>query len=81
MVSVRGLYRGGEVSMTNDQKEALKKVFSAYENYDNSLSYARDVLKTVKELAIVFPAISLENDELGLFKNIYFMRKKEATND
>lgn len=73
--------------MTNDQEEALKKVFSAYENYvvmsdgNNSLSYARDVVETVKELAVVFPAISLENDELGLFKNIYFMAKKEAKDE
>jgi len=69
--------------MTDDQKETLKKVFSTYENYvvmsdgSNSMSYARDVINAVKELAIVFPAISLENDELGLFKNIYFMSKKK----
>ena len=73
--------------MTNDQKEALRKVFSAYESYEvmacegNEISYARDVVYTIPELAKVFPAISLENDELGLFKNIYFMDKKEATND
>ena len=68
--------------MTNNQTEALKKVFSAYENYvvmsdgNNSFSYAKDVLNTIPKLATVFPAISLENDELGLFKNIYFMSKK-----
>ena len=68
--------------MTNDQKEALKKVFSAYEGYvvmscesNNELSYARDVINTIPELAKVFPAISLKNDEMGIFKRIYF--KKE----
>ena len=68
--------------MTNDQKEALKKVFSAYECYEvmsyesnNELSYARDVVNTIPELAKVFPAISLENDDVGIFKRIYF--KKE----
>ena len=70
--------------MTNDQKEALKKVFSAYENYiintdsDKHNSYLSKLLDTIPELSIVFPAISLENDELGLFKNIYFMSKREA---
>ena len=70
---------------TKDQIEALKKVFSAYENYivmsdgNNSISYARDVLNTIPELAKVFPAISLEDDKLGLFKNIYF--KEGGTND
>ena len=68
--------------MMTNQKEALKKVFSAYENYvvmsdgKNSMSYAKDVLDTIPELATVFPAISLEDDKLGLFKNIYFMSKK-----
>ena len=67
--------------MTNNQKEALKKVFSAYENYmvmnceGNEISYARDVINTIPELAKVFPLISLENDEVGIFKRIYF--KKE----
>jgi len=66
--------------LTNDQKEALQKVFSTYENYvvmsdgNNSMSYAKDVINAVKELAIVFPAVSLKNDKLGLFKNIYFMK-------
>jgi len=70
--------------MTNEQKEALEKVFSAYENYivmsdgNNSISYAKDVTKTIPELAKVFPAISLKNDKLGLFKNIYFRNKKKA---
>jgi len=69
--------------MTNDQNQALEKVFSAYENYvvmgdgNNNMSHAKDVMNTVRELAIVFPAISLKNDKLGLFKNIYFMSKKE----
>ena len=68
--------------MYTKQKEALKKVFSAYENYvvmsdgNNSMSYARDVVNTIPELAKVFPSISLENDEFGIFKNIYFMSKK-----
>ena len=63
---------------TKDQTEALKKVFSAYENYivmsdgNNSFSYAKDALNTIPELSTVFPAISLENDKLGIFKNIYF---------
>ena len=71
--------------MTNDQKKALKKIFSAYENYvvmsyeTNSalgeLSYARDVINTIPKLAKVFPSISLKNDEMGIFKRIYF--KKE----
>ena len=66
--------------MTNDQKEALKKVFSAYENYivmsdgNNSYSYAKDVVNTIPELAIAFPAISLENDDVGIFKGIYFKK-------
>ena len=68
--------------MMTKQKNALKKVFSAYVNFvvmsngNNSLSYVRDVINTVKELASVFPTISLENDKLGLFKNIYFMSKR-----
>ena len=71
--------------MTNDQKEALKKVFSAYENYivmsdgANNFSYARDVLNVIPELVIAFPAISLENDDTGIFKEIYF--KKNAKNN
>jgi hypothetical protein len=66
--------------MTNDQKEALKKIFSAYESYvvmsfesgSNEMSYARDVINTIPKLAKVFPTISLENDEMGIFKRIYF---------
>ena len=71
---------------TKDQTEALKKVFSAYENYivnadsDKYDSYLSKLLDTIPKLATVFPAISLEDDRLGLFKNIYFMeKKKEAT--
>ena len=68
--------------MTKDQIEALKKVFSAYENYvvmnieagNNWPSYAKDVVNTIPELAKSFPAISLDNDKLGIFKNIYFMK-------
>ena len=69
--------------MTNDQKEALKKVFSLYENYvvmscesgNNEISYMRDVINAMPELAKVFPTISLENDEMGIFKRIYFDKK------
>jgi len=69
---------------TKNQTEALKKVFSAYEKYiinsdgSNSFSYAKDVLDTIPELAVVFPAISLleTNDKFGIFKNIYFMENK-----
>ena len=66
--------------MTNDQKEALKKVFSAYEGYvvmgceGNPWMYAKDVVNAIPELAKSFPAISLENDKLGIFKNIYFKK-------
>ena len=67
--------------MTNNQKEALKKVFSAYEGYvvmscesNGELSYARDVVNTIPRLAKVFPAISLENDDVGIFKRIYFKK-------
>ncbi|MCK4447572.1 MAG: hypothetical protein KAW56_10885 [Candidatus Marinimicrobia bacterium] len=71
--------------MTNEQKEVLKKVFSAYENYavmscesgNNEISYMRDVVNTVPELAKVFPAVSLENDEMRVFKRIYFKRRTE----
>jgi len=69
--------------MSKDQNKALEKVFSTYENYvvmsdgNMSISYAKDVVNAVKELAIVFPAISLKNDKLGLFKNIYFRSKKK----
>ena len=67
--------------MTNDQKEALKKVFSAYEGYvvmgceGNPWMYARDVVNAIPELVKAFPAVSLKNDSMGVFKNIYF--KKE----
>ena len=69
--------------MTNDQKEALKKVFSAYENYvvmgceGNPVSYMRDVINAVSKLAVMFPAVSLKNDDLGIFKRIYFDYYKE----
>jgi len=72
--------------MMTKQENALRKVFSAYENYvamsdgNNSMSYAKDVINAVKELASVFPAVSLENDKLGLFKNIYFMSKRGVKN-
>jgi hypothetical protein len=62
--------------MKKIQKEALQKIFAAYENYIvmsngyNSISYAKDVLNTIPELAKVFSRISLENDELGLYKNL-----------
>ena len=74
--------------MTKDQIEALKKVFSAYENYvvmsdgNNSFSYAKDVLDTIPKLGIAFPAISLLEtiDKFSIFKNIYFMEtRKEET--
>lgn len=64
--------------MTDQQKEALKRVFSAYENYEvmacegNPWMYAKDVIATIPELAKAFPAISLKKDELGIFKRIYF---------
>ena len=69
--------------MTNDQKEALKKVFSLYENYvvmsyesgNNEISYMRDVINAMPELAKAFPAISLKNDDMGIFKRIYFDNK------
>ena len=75
------LRKKGVSKLTNDQKEALKKVFSSYENYvvmscesNGELSYARDVVNTIPRLAKVFPAISLENDDVGIFKRIYFKK-------
>jgi hypothetical protein len=70
--------------ITKNQKEALKKVFSLYENYvvmkcesgNNWASYAKDVVNAIPELAKAFPVISLENDKLGIFKNIYFKKEK-----
>jgi len=67
--------------MTKDQKEALKKVFSAYESYvvmsceGNPWMYARDVVEVIPELAKAFPKVSLENDDLCIFKEIYFKKK------
>jgi len=67
--------------MTKDQKEALKKVFSAYESYvvmsceGNPWMYARDVVEAIPGLAKAFPKVSLENDDLGIFKEIYFKKK------
>lgn len=69
--------------MTKDQTEALKKVFSAYEGYvimeceGNPWMYARDVINVIPELAKSFPSISLENDEMGIFKDIYFRKGGE----
>ena len=68
--------------MKKIQKEALKKVFAAYESWVvmsngyNSMSYAKDVLNTIPKLAKAFPKISLENDELGLYKNMYGVNKE-----
>jgi hypothetical protein len=68
--------------MKKIQKEALKKVFAAYESWvvmssgDNSIFYAKDVLDTIPKLAKAFPKISLENDELGLYKNMYGVNKE-----
>ena len=68
--------------MKKIQKEALKKVFSKYESYvimssgDNSIFYVKDVLDTIPKLAKAFPKISLENDELGLYKNMYGVNKE-----
>jgi len=68
--------------MTNDQKEALKKVFSAYESYvvmsceGNPWMYARDVIEAIPQLAKVFPSISLEDDDVGIFKRIYFKKEE-----
>ena len=68
--------------MKKIQKEALKKVFAAYESYvimssgDNSIFYVKDVLDTIPKLAKAFPKISLENDELGLYKNMYGVNKE-----
>ena len=61
--------------MTNKQIEALKNVFSKYENYvvmsceGNDLMYLKDLIPTVIELAKSFPDIALKNDDLGIFKN------------
>ena len=68
--------------MNTYQKEALKKVFSAYEGYvvmgceGNPWMYARDVVEAIPQLAKAFPTISLENDELGIFKDIYFKKEE-----
>ena len=68
--------------MKKIQKEALKNVFSKYESYvimssgDNSIFYVKDVLDTIPKLAKAFPKISLENDELGLYKNMYGVNKE-----
>ena len=68
--------------MNTNQKEALKKVFSAYENYvvmgceGNPWIYARDVIEAIPELAKAFPAISLEGDQLGIFRDIYLKKEK-----
>ena len=68
--------------MKKIQKEALKKVFAAYESYvimssgDNSIFYVKDVLDTIPKLAKAFPKISLENDELGLYKNMYGVKRR-----
>jgi len=68
--------------MKKIQKEALKKVFSKYESYvimssgDNSIFYVKDVLDTIPKLAKAFPKISLENDELGLYKNMYGVKRR-----
>lgn len=69
--------------MNTYQKEALRKVFSAYENYvvmsceGNPWMYARCVIEAIPELVKAFPIISLENDEMGIFKNIYFKKEKK----
>lgn len=66
--------------MTNKQKEALKTIFSGYENYvvmsceGNDLMYLKDLIPAVIELAKAFPDIALKNDKLGIFRN--YMRKK-----
>ena len=73
--------------MTNQQKEALKKIFSLYENYEvmsceagsNWTSYAKDIVDAIPELILAFPAIVLElDDAVGVFKSI--MKKEEKKN-
>ena len=68
--------------MKKNQKKALKNVFSKYESYvimssgDNSIFYVKDVLDAIPKLAKAFPKISLKNDELGVFKNMYGVKRR-----
>ena len=71
---------------TSQQKEALKKIFSLYENYEvmsyesgsNWTSYARDIVDVLPELILAFPDVVLElDDSVGIFKSIM---KKKAKN-
>ena len=68
-----------EARITNQQREALKKIFSLYENYEvmsceagsNWTSYARDIVDALPELILAFPKIVLElDDSVGVFKSI-----------
>ena len=69
--------------MKKIQKKALKKIFATYESYVvmhdgyNDIFYAKDILDIIPELAKAFPKISLKNDELGLYKNMYGVNKEK----
>lgn len=76
--------------MFTNQREAIKKIFLAYENYvvmsgeagNNWSSYAKDVVNTIPELIRVYPDIALleTKDEFGILKKIVMEKyKKDET--